>query len=333
MLKPRSATPDSTALQSFMAPLTSFPIFSPTSAAASATEVFEHVQQVRAAHQRLADLARDTDAQAARYLVNNPFVQHSDCLRSLLQLYYPFSDQLLTDHAMHLDRHLLAQNVHLTSAAARSQVPDLILDWPAISRYYPLTPSLLKRFSAEIEWEEAARNPLIDWSENLIHQHGIRSSEFFANLSTNPGLNWTISLILTFQDKWDGKSAGLLNNEGLLWDDETVVSAVQSISYKQEMDWMEASNAQERMLARNWERRSLNRHIDWTIEYLRENADELQWARLSANPALPFTLELLVEFADIWQWDELAANHGLYEKALRPWLSEAFVHELLLLTA
>ncbi|MGI4735314.1 MAG: hypothetical protein ACRYG7_09065 [Janthinobacterium lividum] len=306
---------------------------SPTSAAASATEVFEHVQQVRAAHQRLADLARDTDAQAARYLVSNPFAQHSDCLRSLLQLYYPFSDQLLTNHAARLDRHLLAQNIHLTNAAAGSQVPDLTLDWTAISRYYPLTPSLLKRFSAEIDWDEAARNPLIDWSENLIHQHGISSSEFFANLSANPGPNWTTGLLVTFQDKWDGTYAGLLNNENLPWEDDETISVVRKVIETQSIYYDEAYSARNRMEAREWKRRSLNRHTEWTTDYVRENADELQWAQLSANPALPFTLELLVEFADRWQWDELAANHGLYEKALRPWLNEALVHEVLVLTA
>lgn len=332
MLKPRSTTPDSTALQSFVAPLASFPMPGPTSAPASATEVFEHVQQVRMAHQRLTDLARDTDAQAARYLVSNPFAQHPDCLRSLLQLYYPFSDQLLTNHATRLDRHLLAQNVYLANAAARSQVPDLTLDWTAISRYYPLTPSLLKRFSAEIDWDEAARNPLIDWSENLINQHKISSSEFFANLSANPGPNWTTGLMVTFQDKWDGTYMGLLSNENLPWEDDETISVVRKVIETQDIYYNEAYSARDRMETREWERRSLNRHIDWTIEYLREHADELQWARLSANPALPFTLELLVEFANRWQWDELATNHGLYEKALRPWLNEALVHELLVLT-
>ena len=78
------------------------------------------------------------------------------------------------------------------------------------------------------------------------------------------------------------------------------------------------------------ERCSANRHVEWTADYLRENADELQWALLSANPGLPFTLELLAEFAERWDWQELATNHDLYEKVIRPWLNDTVVHELLL---
>lgn len=330
MLKPRSTTDIANNSQSNALSLASFQQLANEQSFASADAVFEHLQRVREAYERMANLARDTDAQAARYLLRVPFAQHADCIASLIQLYYPLSAKLLADHAGRLDNHLITQNIHLATDPAVTYLgEELEMNWESISRHYPLSSAQLKRYSDKIDWDEAAFNPMIDWTESLIKKYNSKTSQFFNNLSSNAGLNWSANLVKAFEEKWDLTKDGLLNNEGLPWDDDDEYDSFRRIGDDM---WYPMDAAHDIMAKREWERRSINRYFEWTHDYLRENADELDWALLSANPALPFTLELLSGFAERWTWDELASNHGLYDKVLRPWLSDNVVHELLLLT-
>lgn len=331
MLKSRNnqlAIADSNSTSSLLAAVQQF---SAASSFSNATAQFEHLNLVRDAHMRLTAIAHDTDVQAARFLIREPFHGQAACVRSLLQLYYPLTDKLLLANAALLDKNLIGQNVNLATTDLSVIEDDFELNWTEISRFRPLTPAQLKRFADKIDWDEAALNPLIDWTLSLIKIHQHRSKKFFTKLSANPGLQWSADLILSLDSKWDCTEDGLLNNDGLPWDEHKEVNRFEDISncsYQQEI-----RDACVLMKSRVWERTSANRHIEWSAEYLRENADELNWALVSANPGIPFSFELLGEFADQWDWEELGTNHGVYKHVLLPWLSDTVVQTLLTLDA
>jgi len=333
MLKPnhnRDLTPISQSSD-----LSSFSVEAPTwGPPTSAEDLPATLGRLRDAQRHVNRLVQDAESQAVHFLRHGPLSDHHSQVKELIERFYPFSEAYLQRNYPLLNSGVVNENIHLfTKATDYSFWKGFTLDWHCISAHRPVLLAMLERYADKWDWLEIAANPLIDWNIKSIRRHFRRLTTAMTDLSANQGINWTSELLRTFAADWDYSTDGLLGNDALPWEDDTLPALLLKIApIEAELDLEEITEIATDMCQRTWERRSLNRHLTWTADDLRQHTSELDWNRLSANPALPFSFTLLTEFAAYWDWTELSANLGFYEKLLSPLLSDAVVHEFLLLT-
>ncbi|MGI4735315.1 MAG: hypothetical protein ACRYG7_09070 [Janthinobacterium lividum] len=291
--------------------------------------------RLRDAQRQVNRLVQDAEARAIHFLRHGPLAGHHLQVKTLIERFYPFSEEYLRRNYAQLDGGIVNENIHLlTLATDYSFWKGFTLDWQYISAHRPVPLAMLERYADKWNWSKIAANPLIDWNVKSLRRHFRRLTAAMTALSANQGINWTPELLRTFATDWDYSADGLLSNDALPWEDDTFPALLLKLAPAEaELDLEEVTGIAVDMRQRSWERRSLNRHLTWTADDLHQYTSELDWNRLSANPALPFSFTLLTEFAAYWDWTELSANPGFYEKLLTPLLSDAVVHEFLLLTA
>ena len=207
-----------------------------------------------------------------------------------------------------------------------------------ISRYYPLTPELLKKHSRILKWSFISRNENIKWSDEIIQTHSsklhwqwlcanpkitwssslIQKYEAYCNWSSfsrNPNLPWTRSFIEQFKRRWNWGYFGLSANTGLPWSIKLIED------FKNDWEWLELSRNEGLPWTNNfiyhfkskwdWSTLSTNKKIPWTKTILFDYQDQLNWERLSANPKIKWSEILISQFEDKWNWGELSKNENL----------------------
>lgn len=342
MLRPRSDT----SLPAAQTPalITELPTWNPLT---PMEELPQKLQQLRQAQQQLNKLVVDAEGQVLHFLRKGPLAERQAVVKELVERFYPFTANLLETHYPSLTAHRIAANactVELSSIIKQHE-KSFKPDWCYLADGSPALRKLMDQFHSSIDWESAPCNVVIGWDETLIRRYAFDSDEFFTELSLRNSVQWNPQLLRTFSDRWEYSSSGLLRNPYLPWDDDTLphllaelYAAKYEADNEEELDEAEAEEylteakaAALKMKRRYWQRHSADRFRDWTPEYLRQHAGQLDWQELSANPALPFSFALLTEFAEDWSWKGLGANYGLYQKVLQPLLSDNIVDEFLTL--
>lgn len=305
------------------------------------------LQQLRQAQQQLNRMIADAEGQVLHFLRKGALVERQHVVKKLIGRFYPFTTSLLEEHYAKLTASGILANACTVELASEIRQFDksFKLDWSGISDASPYLRKLMGRFHYKISLGHAAANISVGWDEELIRRYAIDDESFFTNLSLTNGVQWHETIIRSFFDRWVYTTDGLLDNPYLPWDDDSLpalLSELNAAKYEAENEeelsedeteayLIEAKAAATKMKRRYWQRHSADRFREWTVDYLRQNADKFDWQELSANPALPFSFALLIEFEEQWNWDALALNYGLYRKALQPLLSNTIVDEFLTL--
>jgi hypothetical protein len=48
---------------------------------------------------------------------------------------------------------------------------------------------------------------------------------------------------------------------------------------------------------------SINKNINWEIEFIEQFTSGWNWSYLSSNPSLPWSIDFLQKFQKFWDWD------------------------------
>lgn len=156
----------------------------------------------------------------------------------------------------------------------------------AISKYYPLTYSLIEKYQDIWDWFEIEYNENIKWSLNFLEKYS-RSNLHFKSSEYLKTLN--LSKLLKY-------------NKNLIWSDELINLGIKKLGHDG-FTWSVANDTD----------------FKWTVSLLKEYYiffNPSTWLRLSKNPNLPWTEDLIALFEDNWYWEELSSNEGL------PWTEE-----------
>ena len=310
-------------------------------------ELPQKLYQLRQARQQINRMLADAEGQVLHFLRKGPLAERQAVVKQLIERFYPFTASLLENHYMNLTAGGIGANACTVELASviKQHEKNFKPNWCYLADGSPFLRKLMDQFHSSIDWESAPCNVLIGWDETLIRRYAFDSDEFFTELSLYNSVQWNPQLLRAFSDRWEYSSSGLLCNPYLPWDDDTLpdlltelYAAKYEADNEEELDEAEAEEylteakaVALKMKRHYWSRHSADRFRDWTPEYLRQNAGQLDWQELSANPALPFSFALLTEFAEDWDWNGLSANYGLYQKVLQPLLSDNIVDEFLTL--
>jgi hypothetical protein len=172
-----------------------------------------------------------------------------------------------------------------------------------ISRYYPLSDSLIEKYEDALEIDNYEKIGIyaieLNDKYNVRYLKAYRYSYWWSiesleknkdqsdwlRLSQTTSLPWSFELIELFNDKWDWKA--LSQNTSIQWvinfKDGNIIMVNNNYYIKQEWYWVELSN---------------NSSLPWSIELIEKFKRNWNWKSLSKNTGIPWTIELVEKFEE-----------------------------------
>lgn len=145
---------------------------------------------------------------------------------------------------------------------------------------------------------------ILDWSSlsacsiHCNNFHFIEKYENFINwkiIKHNESLVWSEELYLKYKT---------FVNEG----EEYKFSDEQITYHNSKFDFINHSPWNEKLFNKyitivDWWVLSMRTDINWTIDFIEKNKENLSWSSLSSNPSLPWSIDFIEYFKDYWLWE------------------------------
>lgn len=149
-----------------------------------------------------------------------------------------------------------------------------------------------------------------------------RNELFFSQLISRH-FPFNETLLSKYSDDLDWGHLGISRNPEIIW------NKLSLIKFSERLSWVSVSwysKYPNEVIASNYSKPvglSLNQHLNWSIDFIELNLNNLDFNYLSGNPALPWTFNFIERYKDKWDWDStkslifsLSKNPGL------PWSEE-----------
>lgn len=119
----------------------------------------------------------------------------------------PWSEALVRRHAERWVFEALSGNPAIPWTVALLEEHIGRVRWDRLSRHAALTPPILDRFAAKLDWSWGVScNRATRWTAELMTAHAERLD--WERLSWHPGLPWSEELLVAFADRWVVRSFG-----------------------------------------------------------------------------------------------------------------------------
>ncbi len=188
--------------------------------------------------------------------------------------------------------------------------------------------SIIERFKNIIAWKILARNPSVPWDEFLIDKYIVRNKKekyIFIDLSSNPTINWNISLLKKY---WKDLLLNcIVKHNSLFWDTELLSNTLDLVSTEYKRHYLvlfaESKNTiwSLELLIKNpidysyWVRYIIrNETIILTFEELKINKERISeklFLEIQTCKTLLWNIEMVEHFQDLLNFEILSSSSNV----------------------
>jgi hypothetical protein len=251
-----------------------------------------------------------------------------------------FTEDFLYKYRDDLDWNILSGNQGIPWADNLIDKYKDKLNWDRLSENTAVawSESLIDKYFDFWNWHLLAGNPSIEWNNPTFlkkYEANINYNDFARNIS----FNWTIEIIKEFaEESWDWDE---LSEFLQIWDEKTIdlffshIDFV-SLSHNNSMQWSE-SLIDKYFDKWDWKGLSGNTSLPFTKSFIGKYSIKWDWNQLSTNHELHWSIELINDFKLMWNQELLGRqsnryflNVGFWEKAFKSKVDDNMIEEIIL---